>query len=677
MAYQARKSETSLASSSWRDPNDTISAGIKLETPRVRREVNAQRTDGSEDETSHRASAGGAVARPAVSAADDVLDVKLDLYPAGTRPVSIYDKLMGPTFHVRENYDFKAPDDGSPAAFTVSRACADSIRSDSGYVHLANGIFSFRALQDVGKMDLAHRGGNRGYVAFRDLPPGKAMIVCDNEAAAEEVSPTTMKVTGTGLVSHFDYDFKPFHVDVSANDKLIDAEGYRTRAFFADGEEGYFDGGTWGRLVGGKYGFLAIHNHTFVQYVPKADPSVIGKVDVFDYKLVHPTLGTADAKVVVRIGSDQADVKWSDSNPYAEAQRVEIFDYANTATIKVKGETSIDEIPGALSYNWQAGSPTDELGVTSETYTFTVDEASKSRLTIDIYAETLPSLLDNMRIVLATDQTFPAASTDRIGIIKVGPGHLQAIAEDLSPGSYVLQVANSEPVSVPAYVDVDLTFETTLFSVDSTEAARGNVLIKEGLRSEAAEISISRDGEGYDVLGEGGTRLYGNYGTLVLQSNGDYVYEPNAEVQGIAQLDTFRYQLHLRNGTVKEGRLTIAIQMGDVEVDHSGDVPMTDAVNLEGLESAGNNVPEQNEQQEMSVSRSRRSLDLVEDASEFGDISFSAADPNELTPTGDPGAESQRSEQPSSMEGALALPDLVDRLSTIFDESLTASSLVA
>src|SRR5690554_2806000 len=205
----------------------------------------------------------------------------------------MYDKLMGSTYHVRENYDFSVPKEGRPTGFSVSYSCANSILGDDGYVQVPGRVMSFSELIDAGKMNIVNPDFERGGVTFRDMPPGKAMLVCNNQGAVTKVAPGAT-ATLAGSASRYDYDFEPHHTAINQNDTLTNVDGYRTRNFFADGDEGYYDGGTWGRLVEGKYGFLAIHDHGLVQYVPRADPSVIGKVDVFPYKVAHPTVGASD-----------------------------------------------------------------------------------------------------------------------------------------------------------------------------------------------------------------------------------------------------------------------------------------------------------------------------------------------------------------------------------------------
>lgn len=569
----------------WRDSRDVMSPVVRLDTLAEPAAADAVRAVRSSRDVEHVAQrepgsemtdgANGAAGRM-LQARDDVIDVKLDLYPSGTQGFSMYDKLMGSTYHVRENYDFTLPKEGRPTGFSVSYSCANSILGDDGYVQVPGRVMSFSELMDAGKLNIVSPSFQRGEVTFRDMPAGKAMLVCNNQGAVTKVAPGATAALA-GSTSRYDYDFKPHHTAINQNDTLTNFDGYRTRNFFADGDEGYYDGGTWGRLVEGKYGFLAIHDHGLVQYVPRADPSVIGKVDVFPYKVAHPTVGASDANIIVRIGSDQADVEWDENNLNAPARKADVWDYSSSAVIKVLGETTIETKSGACSYNWDEGHPTHDLGVTGQAFEFTVGDGSLTRITIDIYAETLPWLLDEVQVVCfrkgqASESTpFHSETAGKMVFSKIGESHLQALTGELDAGTYVVYVANQRPVQSSGYVDVDLMFETTRFTAVDTRPASGNVFIEEGLDAGGAKIVLTHGDGSQNVISQGGARLVGEHGFLTLQADGDYVYQPNADLGAIAEFDTFRYQLRLADGSIKDARLTIAIRMANGEIDDTSE----------------------------------------------------------------------------------------------------------
>src|SRR5690606_17993890 len=93
----------------------------------------------------------------------------------------------------------------------------------------------------------------------------------------------------------------------------------------------------------------------------------------------------------------------------------------------------------------------------------------------------------------------------------------------------------------------------------------------EGLDAGGAKIVLTHGDGSQNVISQGGARLVGEHGFLTLQADGDYVYQPNADLAAIAEFDTFRYQLRLADGSIKDARLTIAIRMASREVSDKGE----------------------------------------------------------------------------------------------------------
>src|SRR5690606_13457232 len=115
------------------------------------------------------------------------------------------------------------------------------------------------------------------------------------------------------------------------------------------------------RLCTGKYGMLRIEGGQCVGYIPKADPAILGKVDGLTYKLLN-THGDEDtANIIVRIGSDQADLAWNANDPLSPAIKADIWDYDDTASIETIVESTRWSEEGAVAYAWEV----DDQGVMS------------------------------------------------------------------------------------------------------------------------------------------------------------------------------------------------------------------------------------------------------------------------------------------------------------------------
>ncbi|GGA65281.1 hypothetical protein GCM10011385_18850 [Nitratireductor aestuarii] len=100
-----------------------------------------------------------------------------------------------------------------------------------------------------------------------------------------------------------------------------------------DSGKGTFDPVTDGMTVAGKYGTLTVNRDGTYSYQVNADVSAIGKVDVFSYKLVHPTEGEDEAKLFVQIGSQQAELTWDESDLSADGWTMVVTD--NTGHVEI------------------------------------------------------------------------------------------------------------------------------------------------------------------------------------------------------------------------------------------------------------------------------------------------------------------------------------------------------
>ncbi|PWV71281.1 retention module-containing protein [Halomonas sp. A11-A] len=146
--------------------------------------------------------------------------------------------------------------------------------------------------------------------------------------------------------------------------------------------------------------------------------------------------------------------------------------------------------------------------------------------------------------------------------------------EDLPAGDYTLTVTadiNWAGLGGSASASItDLELITTLPPelVPEAQSVTGNVINDLGVdgnpdvRPAGTMLLVDDGGTFVEVpLGEART-VQGQFGTLTLSGNGDYTYQPDANLDNIGQQDVFTYQLKTPDGASAEASLTISL-LGD------------------------------------------------------------------------------------------------------------------
>jgi hypothetical protein len=90
-------------------------------------------------------------------------------------------------------------------------------------------------------------------------------------------------------------------------------------------------------------------------------------------------------------------------------------------------------------------------------------------------------------------------------------------------------------------------------------------------------LSVLTNG-GFTIPGAGGVTVEGDYGTLTVFSNGDYVYVPNAELANIGQVEQFTYKLTHPNGDEDTATLFVRVDTPNVPLPWNDD-DLGEAVN--------------------------------------------------------------------------------------------------
>src|SRR5690606_38470419 len=331
-----------------------------------------------------------------LQAVDDIIDVKLRLAPAGTLPENRYDRNAD----VREYYKLDTSGGSvSEVSLNVSSFCAASLSRNDGYLQRYRETSLSDLIADE-KMIVADQGEGSGRVTLQGLRLGSSFLVCEN-SNAHNVLISSRDQSPSGAPSGLAFDYSLQFRDILKNDTAGAREG--ARATIDDGHGAFYSAGDGYALVPGKYGMLRIEGGQFVGYIPKADPAIIGKVDVFTYKLRNAHGDEDTAKIIVRIGSDQADLEWNANDPFSPAIKADIWDYNGTASIETVVKSSRWSEEGAVAYAWEADDQGVTSGRTEGSKTIEVAEDSRSDLVIDVHTGGATDLLALTEVEFSKD----------------------------------------------------------------------------------------------------------------------------------------------------------------------------------------------------------------------------------------------------------------------------------
>ncbi|WP_336961443.1 BapA/Bap/LapF family large adhesin [Sphingobium aquiterrae] len=335
-----------------------------------------------------------------------------------------------------------------------------------------------------------------------------------------------------------------------------------------DDGSGNFITVTDGMVVEGEHGTLTINADGSYSYQVDGDPTAVGEVDEFDYRLVHPNGDEADASLYIRIDSPDAATVWNDTDLSAPAEVMVANDDAGQAQIEVVNLVTSESVDNAIQYT------SILLFGGSDTYDFTVAADTVTNAAFDITSSGLANLATSLNFSLQQQvdgnwvEIANGSDGGLLDIIGIGADAIQANVDGLAAGLYRLEVSNSG-LGLLTTITGDVTFETTHLTENvpgDLTGVDGNVITgNDTLGSEYTYLRVF-DGTDYVVATPSGVQVTGAHGVLTIEADGTYHYEPNADLAGIGQSDTFSYQLVHPNGDTVTADLviTIAEDMGDI-----------------------------------------------------------------------------------------------------------------
>ncbi|MEY8770622.1 BapA/Bap/LapF family large adhesin [Erwinia sp. ACCC 02193] len=339
----------------------------------------------------------------------------------------------------------------------------------------------------------------------------------------------------------------------------------------------------------GQYGMLMIGGDGSYEYIPAVSMNSIGKVEVFTYTLTDSATGkTSSAQLYIQIGStnDALTLSWDATDPGADA--VTDIASANAADASV-----------AVSWRTTEASDTDVVlttgGTVNYTSAFTLVSAD-DRVSGTLTLKTEQGLFGNDFATekniayelqqLGSDGSWTTVTTDNL-VVPAGD-HNGEVLLTLDISTLVEEAGTWRLAIVTTGADNDVILDmavsvtsTTDYEITASQAASGNLLTDEGIDGAIDKLSsiytrlYAKAGDGsadtdvdssYVAVTESGITLVGEYGTLLLYSDGTYLYTPDATTLPSGSQDIFTYALQGVNGKVVTATLTVNL---GVEVDGS------------------------------------------------------------------------------------------------------------
>ncbi len=418
-----------------------------------------------------------------------------------------------------------------------------------------------------GLLDLVTIGARGVRVSIDELSGGEYRLVVSSSGIGLLTTVTTQLQLDTSSLTQFNGTPGPavtgnVITDVGTNGQA-DQTGPDHAAQLQILKNGSYLGAGAGTTVQGLYGTLTIDASGQYRYTPNGSVTSVGKVDVFDYKLVHPNGLSDTAHLYVRIDSPQATEVWNDSSLGSPATLVDATnDIAATAITLVN---KVDTTTTAL------GSLKVPVGGTSASYDAQVGANTVSDLTVAVNATNLLSLLPKVTVSLykldtTTDQYVLVNSYNGGALLNLGVSGYGITFKGQTSGTYQVTVAVGG-------LGLLSTINTSLINVATSTnqfVPGGNTPVSGNLLTDTAGGGADVLGSPYTVLsvllagsyvtpGYNGTTVAGTYGSLLVQADGSYTYtlNPGQSSAVIGHQDVFTYQLTHPTGATDTATLTV------------------------------------------------------------------------------------------------------------------------
>ncbi|MGK6802633.1 BapA/Bap/LapF family large adhesin [Acinetobacter baumannii] len=320
----------------------------------------------------------------------------------------------------------------------------------------------------------------------------------------------------------------------------------------------------------GTHGTLLIYANGDYTYTPNADSAGLGQVDQFTYTLLDPASNTtSQATFYVHLDSKVVDMNWDAADPSqpATVTITAVDDAVNAAIAAEPHLIEDDRALGSATYlallslagiNLQAPLP-----FVNSTVEFNVGAGETGTATFKYSSLINEGALGDYQLVVQKFNTATnrwesitgssEASLLNLSVLGIGvnatPG---VVVEGLDEGQYrAFMTYNGlygKSILGPLSGTMDVYDPN---QIDFTGlASEGNVITGLGVGTNADVVtgytivdSVTVNGVTTNVDPNTGTIIQGQYGTLQIFANGDYIYTPNNTNANLGLVDHFTYTL--------------------------------------------------------------------------------------------------------------------------------------
>ncbi|SPC59238.1 nucleoside diphosphate kinase regulator [Acinetobacter baumannii] len=320
----------------------------------------------------------------------------------------------------------------------------------------------------------------------------------------------------------------------------------------------------------GTHGTLLIYANGDYTYTPNADSAGLGQVDQFTYTLLDPASNTtSQATFYVHLDSKVVDMNWDAADPSqpATVTITAVDDAVNAAIAAEPHLIEDDRALGSATYlallslagiNLQAPLP-----FVNSTVEFNVGAGETGTATFKYSSLINEGALGDYQLVVQKFNTATnrwesitgssEASLLNLSVLGIGvnatPG---VIVEGLDEGQYRAFMTYNGLYGKSILGTLSGTMDVyDPNQIDFTGlASEGNVITGLGVGTNADAVtgytivdSVTVNGVTTNVDPNTGTIIQGQYGTLQIFANGDYIYTPNNTNANLGLVDHFTYTL--------------------------------------------------------------------------------------------------------------------------------------
>jgi len=430
------------------------------------------------------------------------------------------------------------------------------------------------SIGDNGILDLIGIGANSAQIEIPDLGPGEYRVI----GGASGVGIGTLLTVNAG-VQFYDHTTIGGYEAETVTGNVIDENDTVTETTVVTEVNGQPVGGP-GAVINGDHGVLTINPDGSYSYTPNEVGSAIGQVDAFTYTIEDADGNVDTATLYVGIDSEGQGLIWTDPTQPAALEMV-ANDDDGTAVIDSANRVEAGG-PSASGTAAISGGFGGTSATVTRTFTVDANDEASIKFVASSPDEALQS--DSLTVTITGDNGFSQTLTGTSGLFS-GFG-VDQVLSGLPAGNYTVTASYSRPGAslLGGTLSLEFTGQSIThldeFVVNDTDPATGNVLEDDTLGSTYTKFLVD-DGTGNFVEVTDGSTIVGDHGTLTINADGSYSYEPNSDLGEIGGVDEFTYRLEHPNGATEDATLSISVGHGDGPFEPPAVGLLADAISFE------------------------------------------------------------------------------------------------